>query len=364
MGTTFSSIHVYSANAVSGYSDFYSFSEGWQTYMPKEEPADPFDFKKLAKKISRTIDAAVLWFYVFDDETLIFEFYKNGKKAASYFQMEPSACKNLYGIPALVGYESGNKRRLSKILSCSDLDYQIELLEEYFGVCLLPLREILEESPDSLRRIRDDKLYQEYYAEEEKISGKHAPIKLTQVSEQRGKLFWHRAGERGISLQKLQHCYYFGFDSPDSVYERGALRPVRFEHGNLSLISQEEFDAVPMIPIGHLCSELLNNGVLTFEGYNVHFTDKAPGAFKNKTIVVPRGYTFGWFDDKDRAILTDMRSGIAIVDGSLKVIAKMHVKGMPIDYADGHILSVGSESFWMYSYNPSNAVRIYRIDEK
>ena len=364
MGTTFSSIHVYSPNAVNGYSDFYSFSEGWQTYVPKEHPEDPFDLKKLARKISRTIDAAVLWFYIFDDESLFFEFYQNGKKAAAYFQMEPSACKNLYGIPAMIGYESGNKRRLSKILSCSDLDYQIELLEEYFGVCLLPLREILEEDPDSLHRVRSDKLYKEYCAEEEKISGKHAPIKLTLVSEQRGKLFFSRFGERGMSLQKLTHCYYFGFDTPDSKYDGGALRPIRFEHGNLSLISQEEFDALPSVPIGHLYSELLYDGVLTLEGNKVHFTDRAPVAFKNKTIVVPRGYRFGWFDGKDRAIITDMRSGIAIIDDSLKVIAKMHVKGMPIDYADGHILSVGSESFWMYSYNPSNAVRIYRIDEK
>ena len=52
MGTTFSSIHVYSSNAVSGFPNFHSFSEGWQTYMPNEEQEDLFAFQKLAKKIS------------------------------------------------------------------------------------------------------------------------------------------------------------------------------------------------------------------------------------------------------------------------------------------------------------------------
>ena len=76
MGTTFSSIHIYSSYEVNDYPNFYSFSAGWQTYMPQEEPEDPFAFRTLAKKISRTIDAPVLWFYIFDSELLLFEFYQ------------------------------------------------------------------------------------------------------------------------------------------------------------------------------------------------------------------------------------------------------------------------------------------------
>ncbi|MBE6038844.1 MAG: hypothetical protein E7218_06520 [Anaerofustis stercorihominis] len=361
MGTTFSSVHIYSSDEVHGFSNFHSFSEGWQTYIPDEEPEDPFVLQKLAKKISKSTDDPVLWFFIFDSETFVFEFYKNGKKVAACSRTDTNENKNMYGIPSLIGYESGQKRRLSRILSCSDIDYQLELLEEYFGVCLIPMPEMLEESPEDLLRVRSDELYQAYLAEEKKLTGKRAPFKVTLISEQTGKLFTHKFRDPDMTNRRPHH-YYFGYDTYETNFEEGALRTVRFEPGRLVPITQEEFDAVPKVPP----RSVREDGCFTEEyypSYKVHFTDKAPEGFKNKTLVTPRGYYFFRFDGKGRVILSDEHGGIAIVDETLKVIAKMRVKGYPVDFEDGHILTVGGESFFAYYYNPSDKVRIYRIDE-
>lgn len=362
MGTTFSSIHVYSSSEVNDLPDFYSFSTGWQTYMPKEVPEDPLVFRALAKRISRSIDAPVLWFYIFDSESLLFEFYKNGKKAAAYSQMNSNGCKNLYGIPALIGYDSGQKRRLSKILSCADVNLQLDLLEEYFGVCLIPFLEIFQEEPNALSRVRSEELYLTYLAEEKKLTGKQSPVKVELISEQTGKLFEHKFDDEDKRSFKPYH-YYFGYDTFASNFESGALRPVRFEHGKLVTVTEEEFDAVPKVlsqdaRVDERFSEEF------YPTYKIHFTDKAPEGLKNKTLVTPRGFYFFCFDEKGRVILSDERGGIAVVDESLKVIAKMRVKGIPADFVDGYVLTVGSESFFAYYYNPSNAVRIYRIYDK
>ena len=214
MGTTLSSIHIYSSNLVSTFPDFHSFSDGWQTYVPENEPEDPFAFQRLAKKISRSIDAPVLWFYIFDSEMLIFEFYKNGKKIASYSQTEPNGCKNLYAIPSMIGYENGQKRRLPKILSCADIEYQIELLEEYFGVCLVPIPELINESANAMSRVRGESLYQSYLTEEKKLTGKRSPINVELVSERIGKLFEHKFDDENKRSFRPNY-YYFGYNTEE-----------------------------------------------------------------------------------------------------------------------------------------------------
>ena len=174
IGITIGSVHIYSPSMVDTLPGFRRFSEGWQTYTPENVPDGPFLYQKLAKEISQRVDALVLWSCIFDSEDIMIEFYKNGKKAASYFSSDASNCKNLYTIPSLVEYSTGQKRRLSKVISCADIEYQLQLLEEYFGVCLSPFPELLEEDPNALSRIREDRLYQSYLAEK-KAHGKERP---------------------------------------------------------------------------------------------------------------------------------------------------------------------------------------------
>lgn len=361
MGTTLSSVHVYTPNAISGMKDFYSFSNGWQTYLPEEPPEDPFEYRPFAKKISKRIDAPVLWFYIFDSESIWFEFYQNGKKVSAYSQQDLTGTKNLYGVPALVGYEEGQKRRLSRILSCADVDFQIELLEEYFGVCLIPFPEMLDEGEAALCRERGDRLYCSLLEEDKKVAGKQAPMKAELVWQRTGKIFERKFGADHNTF-KPNH-FYFGYDTFFSNFQNGALRPVRFEKGELVEISQEEFNCAPQV----LCCDGRKDDRIEEEYYpvaKVRFTDKAPAGLRGKTLVMPRGFWFFCFDEKGRAILSDERGGISVVDDTLKVIAKMRVKGMPIIYADGYILTAGTHSFYAYVYDRSDAVRVYRISEK
>lgn len=360
MGTTLSSIHVYTSGTLDGLKGFYSFSEGWQTYIPLELPEDPCEFRMMAKRISKRVDAPVLWFYIFDSETIWFEFYQTGKRVSVYSQEGWMGTKNLYGIPELVGYEDGNKRRLSRILSCADVDLQIELLEEYFGVCLTPFPDILNEGEDVLRRVRGDEKYRKLLQEDREITGKHAPIKAEFVWEQPGKIFECRFAEDHDYFKP--HHYYFGYDTFLSNFGKGNLRPVRFENGELAEITQEEFDSAPQVFRGDVRKDARIEE--EFNPYRVRFTDKAPEGFRGKTLVTPRGFYFFRFDEKERVILSDERGGLAVVDDSLKVIAKMRVKGMPVDYMDGHILTAGGQSFYAYAYNQSDKVRIYKIVEK
>lgn len=361
MGTTLSSIHIYTPNTVEDMNGFRSFSDGWQTYMPTELPEDPGEFRLLAKKVSKRVDAPVLWFYIFDSETICFEFYQAGKRVAAYSQDELMGTKNLYGIPKLVGYEGGNKRRLSRILSCADMDFQIELLEEYFGVCLTPFPDLLNEEVEVLRRIRGDQKYQTLLSEDREIAGKRAPIKAELVWEQTGKIFERKFEDDHSSFRP--HHYYFGYDTFMSGFGNGNLRTVRFEKGQLVRIAQEEFDCVPQV----LRGDAREDERIEEEFYpvaRVRFTDKASVGFRGKTLIMPRGFYFFRFDERDRVLLTDEKGGLAVVDDSLKIIAKLRVKGMPVDYVDGHILTAGGQSFFAYAYNRSDVVRIYRLCDK
>ncbi len=360
MGTTFSSVHIYSPHKVQEYDNFFCFSEGWQTYVPEVEPDDPYSFQKLAKKISKAIDAPVLWFYIFDSEWLCFEFFKNGNKVAAYSQADKMACKKIYDIPAMIGYDNGQKKRLSKILSCSDVEYQVELLEEYFGLCLLSYREVSEDSPQDLCCVRGEQKYQEFINQEKKITGKQSPLKLELLSKRVGKLFDQKAFERKRLARP--HYYYLGYEQSDLE----ELRPVCFRQGELVSVTQEEFDSVRAIKRTsyHIGTEDCFTEEF-YPRYKVHFNEKAPEGFRNKTLVTPRGFYFYWFDSKGRAVLSDEHGGIAIVDETLRVVSKMRVKGMPLDLVDDCLLVAdGGENFFCRSYDPSCFVRIYRICDK
>lgn len=357
MGMTLSSVHVYSAEAITGMGNFLSLSDGWQTYMPETMPDDLFELRRFAKKLSAKVTAPVLWFYIFDDEAIWFELYRNGKRVSAYSSQELTGTKHLYEIPALIGYDAGQKRRLSRILSCADMDYVVEMLEEYFGVCLLICPEMMDEPPEVFHRERCDTKYRQLLEEDKQISGKQSPIKAELIFEEKGKLFEHHFGEHGTFRP---HHYYFGYSTwlPSS----GDLRPVRFCNGRITDVSQAEFDAVEPVPT-RSAREDERFAEEYYPVYKVVFTDKAPEGFRGKTLIPPRGYYFYWFDGKNRIILTDEKGGILFIDESLKVIAKLRLKGQPVDFVDGHILTAGSNSFFAYCYHPQDFVRIYKLTE-
>ena len=355
MGTTFASVHIYRAALPEGLEHFQAFSEGWLTYVPKKAPEDLYELRSFARKLSKKVPDPVLWFSVYDSEAVWFEFYQSGKRAVAYSQSNGS--KNLYGIPSLIGYGEGQKRRLSRILSCGDTDFQIELLEEYFGVCLLPAPELAGEMPEELRRRRGDEKYNQLLEEDKMVTGRHSPLKAELVEERRGKLFERFFHDDPHTVKP--HCYLYGFVDPGP----SALEPVRFANGKLNPMTEEEFEQAETV----LRADARKDARFTenfLPKYQVTFTDAAPEGLWGRTLTPPRGFYFFSFEETGKVLLSDERGGIAVVDDSLKVIARLRVKGIPVDYANGCILTAGSNSFFAYAYHPQDAVRIYRITER
>ena len=351
MGTTLSSIHVYSERMVrvNGL-EFQSFSVGWHTYIGKLSDNVPQVSVNEAKLISKKICFPVLHYYIHDSEYIEFRFFRGGKCTVLYSDDEFIKNKNICKIPELIGYGDEYKKRLEDILDCSDADEKTRLLEEFFGVCLLPDEEHISD-PYWLRRERGDKLYAKYLKEQENISGEKAPISLKLVVEAKGKLYKGRFGDHS----QKEHCYLFGYERKGS----DELRPVRFVGDGLEPISTEEFDR-GRSPIT-ACNSFFDIDWETANG--IIFNDKAPHPYRNKSVKLPGGtYPFG-FDTSNNVILAQ-KGKIAIMNEELKIIAKCSIKGEPADMVGNYILTTTGLSFCGYVYDPLSTVRIYKLLEK
>lgn len=177
MGISLSSIHIYgnSETLECGFS-FQAFSPNWLTCtedFSEREPSFPAETSKI---LSKKISATVLCFHIFDSEMISFDVFCGGKLAARYSDDEFTANNKLYDIPALLGCEEEQKKRLSVILSCADVDLKIEMLEEYLGVCLLFLPE-LADKPELLLRKRSDTIYRKFQEQERALIGGGRPFK-------------------------------------------------------------------------------------------------------------------------------------------------------------------------------------------
>lgn len=353
MGVTIESIHVYSEKEISYPNvEFSSFSKGWYTVTSSiEEPS-----YSLARKISKSTRATVLWFSTFDSEGISLRFLQAGKIVAQHSDLYQQS-KRISQIPALIGYENGEKRRISQIFACGDFDLKIVLLEEFFGVCLLPFADLYEENPNAMKRTRGNEQYLAFQAEEKKLRGKNAPIKASLVFETCGKIFYQLFGQsHGFYKSGF---YYFGYDTEESNYSDGNLRPVHFSGGRLLPVTEEDLTT-------GLISTQTNDERYTIEFFpktRVSFTEKAPEQFAQKTLVMPSGFYPFDFDGKGRLFLSNEHGGMAVMDSNNKVISRFSLKGVPCSMDGEFILTTDSESFFAYYYNPNQHIRIYRIDD-
>ncbi|MBQ6893320.1 MAG: hypothetical protein IJN48_03855 [Clostridia bacterium] len=354
MGITTCSVHVYSADTLE---NCRCFSPYWQTYIPQHECWDYDTSIKRAKLLSkRKLNAPVLRFAIFDSDEIFFSFFVNGKKYADYSDF--SGGKKIFSMPPLIGYVDGYKRRLSGILSCPDAERKTYMLEEYFGVCLVP--ELFEYDHTRIQRKRNDVLYLSYLEDERRLKGEYAPIKAELVEVYSGKIFNHYFGDIRNSYEYSPHCYLYGFSTAESTI--ADLCTVKFVGKQLLPIKTEEF-AKPSVANNFDPNKLMTdfNKLFRYEAGKLVFCDDAPEDFKGRKMQLPRGYFPLAFDNLNRLILTKIHNGIAIVNTSLKIIAKINVKGSVVDYVDGYILTEGSQSNFAYCYDVGQEVRIYRI---
>lgn len=356
MGITLSAIHIYSEKPVT-LSQFplYSFSEHWYTVLPVEQENTYLQVKKIVKETNQP----VLWFYCFDSDTIAFRLFANGRQVA-YYDEAVRQSKGIFQIPALIGLESGNKRRLSAILSCFDFEQKIAMLEEFFGVFLLTFPELTEERPEVLRRARGDVLYRAYREEMKQLEGKHSPIRAELVFETPGKLFSfdYRQGYAHFLSAALQRGdYFFGFDTPESEKTGGNVRAVRFQNGALVPIPAEEIRCKP-------------ENTPSCERYTVEYgaknavtgAENAPKAYIGKKITLPSGVYPFEFDAKGRLLVYLSVSKLGVLDTDGKLIATFSVKGDAIELDGEYILTQEAPCYVaMNEYHPKQFVRIYRI---
>ena len=349
MGTTLSGIHIHSDLPIEGiHLDFVSFSDGWQTCV-SDLSAEPYTHI-LAQKISKQVSAPVLCFSIVESESIEFYFYQNGKCAARYFDDTLRANKNLYGIPALIGWGDGGRRRLSHILACADAAEKTAMLEEYFGVCLL-FHPALADQPQALRRTRGDVLYRDYAERDKQLTGKRAPIRAELVAEFDGKLFQSRFGDME-SYKK--HCYLKGYEQ-----ETTRLTPVRFAGGRLEEISEADFmcDREP---------KTTENPFFDFQytvPVRITFRPTCPVSYVGKTWTLPGNFMPFGFDEKERLILTAGKR-VMFMDADFQVLTKLSLRDELTDMADGYFLTTGPSSFYAYCYDPGEKIRIYRVVDK
>ncbi len=356
MGISLYSIHIYSECEVSfeGF-QFESFSENWYTFTKNLRAEDADHSNEMARQLSKITEYPVLLFGIFDSEMIFFTFFKNGKIISRYSDDEFVANKKLYDIPALTGYGEGQKRRLSTILACSDTELKVDMLEEYFGVCLLFDEELIQEG-FSLKRTRGDEIYKKYMQEEKLLSGKKSPYSVNLIAEYPGKLFDHYF-ESSETLTK-PHFYLYGYSNAKiDPMSYSKLTPVEFTGTSLEKADENIF--IPKIYKGYDNPDFkMQYGAVD----TIIFSESCPPGFAGKSMKSPRGYYPRGFLSSSELILEGSRR-IMIVDDTFKVSAKLSIKGDIADIIENYILTTVGNSFFAYEYDPRAKICIYRIEK-
>lgn len=353
MGTSLTSIHIFGNTApVDCGLSFRSFSPNWLTCIDNFSENTPDDSHKMAKIVSKQVNAPVLYFGVFDSERIWFCFFHNGRVVSRYSDDESVSNKKLSEIPSLVGYGDGYQKRLSSILGCSDVDLKIAMLEEYFGVSLLFSPELLDE-PDMFFRERTDKLYRQYQASEKALTGKSAPISLKLIAEYPGKLFWDVFGAHETIKP---HFFLYGYPSENLPEDCHRLTPVRFTGSSLEPSDFDTFGTDRM-PQQH---EDLRFEMQYGTPCKVRFSEACPPAYRGKTMTLPNGFYPEEFLPSGELLLQGNHR-IFVVDHTFKIIAKLSIKGDIADVLGNYILTASGDSFCGYCYEPKAKIYIYAV---
>lgn len=360
MGTFASTIHVYTRESIpTSLGSFRCFSDGWQTMLPVEKAIIDFESdKKLARKLSKELPYPILYFWEYDSDEFGFVLFCSGKQVTIFGTDPYTEAKGLFKLPEYIGYPEGNKRRLSRILSCADMEYSIAMLEEYFGVCLEVFFDLLD-MPQDLIRTRSDEKYRAYLEEERRFTGKDAGIYVELTEEVFGKLEDNPVF--GDFSRPKQHIFYLA--QFHTLAERCSPLPaVEFRHGKLmpadgSVIQKakiKEYDD----PRFH---------VEFYPRTTVTFSDLSPAPYRSKCFTaLPRGYYPYDFDESDHLILQNERGDIAFMNSNGELIAKCRIKGCLMDYRDGFFLTDKDGCFdpHGWGFDPEGVLRIYRIVER
>lgn len=280
-----------------------------------------------------------------------FEVIKGRKILARYSDYSTESNKKIYDIPTLLGCEECGKRRLSAIFACADADLKTAMLEEYLGLALVFFPEADEAE---LAREKSDALYREYEKEEKLLTGKKSPFKAEPIREYKGKIFLSEFGSRAMLEE---HYYLFGF----SEEKNRELWPVHFVGSELKAVDPSK-ETVRM----GLDRERTNKKYFSINystPVKVTFKDTCPEAYRGKTMTMPSGFYPIGFLSTGELILAAVNK-VYVADSTLKIVAKLTVKGDIEALLGDHILTVVGSSFFYYGYEPNASIHIYKIEKR
>ena len=344
MGLSLTSIHIYgdSVPADCGF-NFRSFSENWFTCidpLPCEEMKNTYS---AARKLSKKTSSTVLWFYLLDSDVIWMTFFKDGKAAASYTNDGYTPGKKLFSIPALVGYEEGNKKRISNILAAPTTETLIALLEEFLGVDLL-FEPYLLETDQNLSRTRGDTLYKQHMEEEKRLSGKNSPFTFDLVAEYNTVLYPQKKHIfQRLDLDENEKEVY----SPVQ-FTGPALEPCDLETFRKAESTSSTDDPRFKFTFGHRCK--------------VTFTEQAPSEYRGQTWDLPNGcFAYEFLPTGELILLGNRR--LIILDHTETVLAKFTHKGDVMEIRDNYVL-LATDSFGFYGYQPNAKIFIYKLSRK
>ena len=351
MGITLESFHIFSDTAPEKSSFFFrSFSAHWQTCID-DFSALGLDCRKAALQVSQRVTAPVLHFQVFDSEMIWLTVYQNGNICARHYDNSMPSGKKISLIPDLFG--CSEKRRLYSILSCSDTELKIAMLEEYLGVCLLFEPDLMDD-PQMLHRDRDNNFYLRHQEAEKALTSKAAPYKLNLIAQYPGKIFRNSLSH----YTTKPHHFLWGFQKDNS----DPYIPVHFTGKAMEVTDIDNFEHGFKI-CSHAGESCFECGYFGGGSYQVKFLSGSPAAYLGKTMNLPAGFYPFCFTDTGRLLLWK-RNRICVVDDALTVVANLSVKGDIADMVGDYILTTTGESFCGHEYEPRAAIYIYQLTKQ
>lgn len=348
----YESIHVYTNDKINVEGrKFLEFSKNWATLVSTTSKNKD---EKEARKISRLVDFPVLYFYryidVEDGSYIILRLFLKGRTEALFENSCFDRRKNLYKFPRNLGIPEGQIRRFSNILGCWNLDQLVELLEEYFGVCLMIDYDKMDNN--CYYRARGDVKYKDFMKEEKRLTGPNKPVALELISEQIGLLLPSVdsddiACDVSIPNERKKGYYFIGYEREED--EHGNYHPVKFKNGELKPCSIKEWlDQPPFLE-----EEDQFGDFFTF--YNCQNK-----AFEGKKMKYPVNYyDFGYDQNGYFYFFNEHYNSFLVVNENLEIVAKLRFIGYPWEINGAYLLTESVSQDGIYLEN--NIIRIYKI---
>lgn len=234
MGTTLATIHAYKQKLQAVQDILPSacvrqISEDWTSVLDIE----PGDSEKLARKLSKALEAPAMAFNCFDDDLISLKLYSQGKLSAQYIMNEgyEPYLKHCDQFVSVLGWDNKLISRLRKIFKCDDLSRKIDMLEEFFGVAFYVHSEFISEGAQAYVKQRGDSLYKAYEIEQKKINRikNQTTVVLTQEINAKGMPVMNRrdyfllAGRKGDTYDGSE-CGVYKLDKDQLLPVMGNLR--------------------------------------------------------------------------------------------------------------------------------------------